>query len=168
MQCEVRNLKKGYQSNVLFFPLPTLFQKASVYSKARIACSNFSTERYSLNRFHGIAVFLYLLEGLRNQKFSDGFRGYRKKSTAWNDLLWYWMYWKSRIKTSERPQWHHADVSIVRRILCVRCSRLIYTVLLSTSDGYLPSEKLVSFYYFEHALTCFEKDSTGIDKSVSW
>ena len=145
----------------------TLFQKASVYSKDRIACSNFSTERYSLSRFHGIAVFLYLLEGLRNQKFSDGFRGYRKKSTAWNDLLWYWMYWKSRIKTSERPQWHHADVSIVRPILCVRFSRLIYTVLLTTSDGYLPSEKLVSFTDFEHALTCFEKDSTGIDKPVS-
>ena len=161
-------LKKGIKVTCCFCHYLTLFQKASVYSKARIACSNFSTERYSLNRFHGIALFLYLLKGLRNQKFSDRFRGDRKKSIAWNDLPWYWMYWKSRIKTSERPQWHHADVSIVRRILCVRCSRLIYTVLLSTSDGYLPSEKLVSFYYFEHALTCFEKDSTGIDKSVSW
>ena len=164
MRCET---KKSIKVTCCFCHYLTLFQKASVYSKARITCSNFSTERHSFNRFHGIALFLYLLKGLRNQKFSDRFRGDRKKSIAWNDLPWYWMYWKSRIKTSERPQWHHADVSIVRRILCVRCSRLIYTVLLSTSDVYLPSEKLVSFYYFEHALTCFEKDSTGIDKSVS-
>ena len=147
VRCET---KKRYQS--CFWRYLTLFHKASAYSKVRITCSNFSTERYSLNRFHGIALFLYLLKGLRNQKCSDCFRGYRKKSIAWNDLSWYWTYWKSRIKTSERPQWHHADVYIVRPILCVCFSRSIYTVLLTTSDGYLPSKKLASFCWL---WTCF-------------
>ena len=41
-----------------------------------------------LNPFHDTALFLYPLKTSENQKFSDFFRGYRKKTVAWNRVIY--------------------------------------------------------------------------------
>ena len=37
----------------------------------------------SLNSFHAIGLFLYLLKTSEDQNFSDIFKGYRKRPVAW-------------------------------------------------------------------------------------
>ena len=47
-----------------------------------------ATEKKNLwfNPFHATDLFLYLLKTSENQRFCDIFRGYRKRSVAWNGL----------------------------------------------------------------------------------
>ena len=41
----------------------------------------------SLNSLHLTILFLYPLKHQKNQRLSDAFRGYRKRSVAWNGLI---------------------------------------------------------------------------------
>ena len=41
-----------------------------------------------LNPFHANGLILYLLKTSENQRFSDVFRGYRKRPVAWNGLMY--------------------------------------------------------------------------------
>ena len=41
-----------------------------------------------LNPFHATGFFLYLLKASENLWFSDVFRGYRKRTVAWNGLMY--------------------------------------------------------------------------------
>ena len=40
----------------------------------------------SINSFHGTGLFLYPLKISENQRFSDVFKGYRKRPVVWNRL----------------------------------------------------------------------------------
>ena len=39
------------------------------------------------NPFYTTGIFLYPLKTLENERFSDVFRGYRKKPVAWNGFI---------------------------------------------------------------------------------
>ena len=43
-------------------------------------------KKFMVNPFHATDLFLYLLKTSENQRFCDVFRGYRKRSVAWNGL----------------------------------------------------------------------------------
>ena len=48
----------------------------------------------SINPFQATGLFLYPLKTSENQRFSDVFRGHRKRPVAWNGLRSKWVKWK--------------------------------------------------------------------------
>ena len=44
-------------------------------------------QAFYINKFHAFGLFLHLLKRSENQRFSDIFRGYRKRQLTWNGLV---------------------------------------------------------------------------------
>ena len=68
---------------ITFVVLKTLYNISNIWK---------SVKRYitiRVNPFHDTGVFLYPMKTSENQRFSDVFRGYRKRLVAWNRLMYF-------------------------------------------------------------------------------
>ena len=61
------------------------------------------------NQFHTACLFVNPLKTLENQRFSDVFRGYRKRPVAWNVLerVAEKFFWSVHLKNSETCTWNY-------------------------------------------------------------
>ena len=58
-----------------------------IFYKTILAAASVNEKKCSLDLFHATGLFLHPLKTSKNLWFSDVFRGYRKRSVAWNGLI---------------------------------------------------------------------------------
>ena len=81
---------KGFTQVKMFWKCPKYVSLLFCWVWADFYFSNFQSctkNQFSINPFIATMIFLYPLKTSENQRFSDVFRGYRKRQVAWNELI---------------------------------------------------------------------------------
>ena len=110
-------------------------------------------------QFHANDLFLYPLKTSENQRFSDVFRGYRKRLTAWNWLLTIFITycWKagklSELSFRKKYNWSaYICMYLTFQLICQMCLHLDKAIRKSTGLIYWDfAQKIIEiFERWEH------------------